>query len=562
MPRLPLVGAQEDYQTPLNGARAQPVLLSPTQAPTIRANPGMRDAEFGAAGQVGEAISNAGHVMARVKQATDAAYITRSQTQMEAAQIDFQTWTKTHPDPSTWQEELDARLSATKETVTDGGKQLSPLARQHLGLVVNDWDIGTRKRVQLQATEQGLQIASASYQDFIAQATEANDLPAIESKVKEAVATGVFAPKLGQRAVERARAAIQQNLANGMIENDPFEAERALQAKAGEDHVNFPGMAEPTRQTLVFRAHKAAAQTRSNTMREWASMVADAEAGKGPMPDREGIDQEAARQGISPKWVANLFKPPTAFDRDAYAKAWVEIQSLELIHDETGQNNARAEELVMLFKGHAAMKLQQLTDQKRKPDSTLNTPVAQSFFQRATQDRSAGLFLPSGALSAPTPERLAEITAARDKYATEAAQADRYKAGDDSEAAKAARAVARAAKARVDVIERGGPRAKDLAGWETRANEAERNAEALRYSDYLSKMRAFFEKKPDATDSEAETYARELRKPYVMEAVAKTVAARAAEGATGPVTITTQAEFNLLPPGAQFIFNGKLGKKK
>ena len=377
MPRIPQVSAPEDVSSPASRVRVAPERIAPVLAPAVRANPHMRDAEFAAGHRVGQAAQDAGALLFRVKNATDAAYITRAQTQMEAANLDFQNWTKSNPDPTTWQQELDGRMSAVRESVTEGGKSLSPLARKRLGLVVGDWEMNTRKRVQLQATEANLQIAQASYTEFINQAAANNDLAGIEVKVNEAVRTGIFDPKSAQTLVSRARIQIAQNMANGLIETDPFEAERQLQEKdAAGDHVRFPGMSDTARQTLVFRAHKAAAQTRANTMREWATMVSEWQAGRGLMPDREAMEQEAAHQGISPKWLANLFKVPAATDPGDFARVYSAIITYEPTQDPTGRRMGELVADIEGFKGPARDRLDNLLTARMKPDDTLNSPVA------------------------------------------------------------------------------------------------------------------------------------------------------------------------------------------
>jgi hypothetical protein len=372
MPSIPIVEPPIPSSTGGGFARQD---AQRVQAP--RANPGMLDAKYNAAARVGDAVAGIGELAFRVKNATDSAYITRSQTQMEAAQLDFQNWTKTNPDPSTWQPELDARLSETKQAVDEGAKSLSPMARQRLALTVEGWESHTRQRVQLHATEQSLQIAQASVAEFVAQATANSDLPSIEVKLQEAVRDGIVHPKAAQADLSRARGQIVANSANALIESDPFEAERQLNAKddSGE-YLNFTELSPAARVTMEFRARKAAAQVRGTTMREWSSAMNDALQGRGPVPDREAIEQEAKAQGISPKWVDNLFKVPGAFKEDDYASARRELLSLDLLNDETGANNARAVAIVTQFKGFAASELGKLVEAKTKEKDPINSPIA------------------------------------------------------------------------------------------------------------------------------------------------------------------------------------------
>ena len=69
MPTIPQVSAPEEFNTPLNPAHAAPQHLSPTLAPTIRADVHMYDGEFGALTGVGEAVEGMGELDFRIKRA-------------------------------------------------------------------------------------------------------------------------------------------------------------------------------------------------------------------------------------------------------------------------------------------------------------------------------------------------------------------------------------------------------------------------------------------------------------------------------------------------------------
>jgi hypothetical protein len=135
---------------------------------------------------------------------------------------------------------------------------------------------------------------------------------------------------------------------------------------------NLPAAA---RETLTFRAHKAAAETRTNTMREWAQNVADAQAGQGPMPDRETIEAEAKHQGISPKWVAKLFAPPTATDPHEFATAYGAVTGYDPDNDPTHERLGQLVAQVEQFRGPAKSKLNTLLDAKLRADDPLNREV-------------------------------------------------------------------------------------------------------------------------------------------------------------------------------------------
>lgn len=72
-----------------------------------------------------------------------------------------------------------------------------------------------------------------------------------------------------------------------------------------------------------------------------------------------------------------------------------------------------------------------------------------------------------------------------------------------------------------------------------------------------NEMRDWF-KSPEgqkATFEQANAHRQELERPYVMDAVRSTLSKKA------PAEVTTREEFDLLPSGAPFIFNGRAGVK-
>lgn len=72
-----------------------------------------------------------------------------------------------------------------------------------------------------------------------------------------------------------------------------------------------------------------------------------------------------------------------------------------------------------------------------------------------------------------------------------------------------------------------------------------------------NEMRDWF-KSPEgvkATFEQANAHRQELERPYVMDAVRSTLTKKA------PAEVTSREEFDLLPPGAPFIFNGRAGVK-
>lgn len=334
MPNLPLLETPGNVQSAQLSGGARPALLRPsTVSPTLttatRADPNMFAGIAAAGRQIGAGVEEFGDIAARIKNAQDSAFITRAQTAMEGASMEFQAWTKTNPDPSTWGPELDERIGAVKENMGDGANALSPLAQNHLKTITDQWQTRTMRGVQIQAISQSLSNAEADSNEYIALATTNNDLPAIQEKLDEGVNAGIYRPVVAQHILQKSRTQILTNTVNGMIDNDPFTTEKVL----GDDS-SFPGMNATLKETLKLRAHKAAEQTRTETMRGMAQGVFAMQNGTGPDVDKDELLVQADHQGINPKYVEMLFKPAKTFDADGMASTKVDIAAYDPVADE------------------------------------------------------------------------------------------------------------------------------------------------------------------------------------------------------------------------------------
>lgn len=307
MPNVPLV---------------QPPIIGPSPSPNVRANPGMFDAVAQAGQRVGQAIGEAGDLAFRVKQATDTAYVIGAQTKLEAAGQEFKAWTLQNPDTSTWKQEFDARAQSAREGALSGSSQLSPMAKLHLNTAVKSWSVRSGAELTQMQTQQNLRNAQGIVNEGVNLAIMGNDPVGAHAIIDTAVRQGVLYPNVGTAMTKRVTVGIATNLANADAMADPFTAKDRLEEK-NEDgtYKNYSGLPQASRNTMLFRVNKLAAETRSDTMRSWQQSVADAVATGSPMPDEEGVRAEAQRQGISPKFVDNLFKLPKSFDEGGNAAA-------------------------------------------------------------------------------------------------------------------------------------------------------------------------------------------------------------------------------------------------
>lgn len=121
-------------------------------------------------------------------------------------------------------------------------------------------------------------------------------------------------------------------------------------------------------------------------------MVREAQEGRGQMPDKEGVMEEAKRIGISPKQVDALFKVPTATNPDDFARAYSAISTYDPTQDPTGRRMGELVADIEGFKGPARERLDGLLTKKLKPDDPLNAPVAKFGTQSIKEAFENGTF--------------------------------------------------------------------------------------------------------------------------------------------------------------------------
>lgn len=347
----------------------QPPITGPSAPANVRANPGMYDAVGAAGRQLGGAIEGVGDLAARVKQATDTAYLIGAQTKLEAAHQDFKAWTLQNPDTSTWKPEFDAHTQAAREDALSGAGSLSAMAKRHLTTAVNSWGVRAGSDLNLMATQQNLRNAQGVAEEGVNQAIAGNDAVGAAAIIDTAVKQGVLHPNVGAAMQKRVRVGIATNLANADAMADPFTAVDKLKEKdeAGT-YTNYPGLPQPARDTMLFRANKLANETRAQTLRTWSQQIANAQNGTGIMPDMDGVKAEAERQGIAPKVIDKMFAPPKATDPHEFATAYTAVTNYDPAKDPTHEHLGDLVAQVEGFKGPAKQRLDALLAAKTKPD--------------------------------------------------------------------------------------------------------------------------------------------------------------------------------------------------
>lgn len=500
-----------------------PIITAPISTPSgevgVRANPNMF-AGVGEAGQrLGNAISSVGQdvsqyatrekhaqidLATKIKSATDTAYVIGASAKLEAAQQGFKTWTMENPDTSTWQDEYEARMTQVKQDVGEGAKNLGPLVRQHLNATVGAFSIRSAAEVGHLTTRQNIENGVGILNEAVNQATVANDAEGGRAAIELGVQHGLIHPKVGVAMSKRLTQSIANNQANAAIDEDPFTADAKLQEK-GEDgaYANFHGLPQPQREVLQARAYKIANERRSETQRLWAQQADDARKDGTIMPDEAGVREEAARQGISPKFVDNLFKVRPDFD-----EAGASAISTGIIHydadkdpNQTGYWQIMHNIADLNVPPHLKTGLEDKLKKQADPaqDHSQKTPVARAVFDRMEEDRKEnGLFIPRGAT--PAKEGFFGFGAKDAAPYTVSGGLKNLQAMTDADAQKY---FGKDATARTVIA-----------------------AEQIQYAKQVAKMQAWLKANPEATEDKAEEYRQTLNAPFVMATARQSLAPR------------------------------------
>lgn len=470
----------------------------------MRVNPNMA-AGLGQAGErMGEAVQGLGDLGFRVKNATDAAYIAKSQAALQMAHTDFESWQKENPDTGTWADEYKSRIDPVVSQIKDGSRTLSPMARFRLNTDLGTTQMQMGARLRQATTQQNIVNAQGDFtlarNSVLADQTiSPNDRKAhLDALTDEAVGHGIFSPQRGAMLKKQDTARIAQDTVSQLIMADPFAARRALQDPESKA---FDTLTTHAKVMAEFEANKAANQTRAATMKDWAvqmgqtGRVVDAQGNEMSM---EQINAVAAHQEIAPKWVAKLLAPPPKeFDAPSFAAARNEIMTLDLTNDPQSENHARATELVMGQKaGPAREELKSLMDKLTEPKDELNTAVAKGVFAQMHEDRATnGVFIPTG--SRTVKEGSLWWKTWHEEAAHVAGGLAKLRGMEDEE---------------VQAIF--GP---------TATKRSIIAAEEVHYAQQMAKMTDWLHAHPTANQAEAEDYRQTLTAPYVMDAVKRSL---------------------------------------
>jgi len=278
------------------------------------------------------------------------------------------------------------------------------------------------------------------------------------------------------------------------INSDPVGAISALEEKTPTGKPkNFKELDESQRYSLIQSARGALAAQQNEFQKEVTQRAVLGEV----IPDAE-IDAAVERGLVKPTWakafkaqqqrdVAKLGPTPAQQEQAHTIFAKIDTFNPEAVGFE--ERFALQSEILTLPTGYREQAQKQF-DAQLRPDSPGRNPAAMELFKRAEQDFRDGVFVP-GVVSETK-------IAGTGWFGTSV--------GAKTESKLAARDMSK------------------VTDWRKQLTTEEVKAADAQYAAYLTKIRAFFKTNPNATDTEANTYSQELKKPYVMAAVSATLA--------------------------------------
>lgn len=512
---------------------------------------------FDKVGQAGERLGNAVEGVAsdlpvRIKTALDQSTLAKADSQAAAT---FQGYLDSlqdgknpaNNDPTTYAKRWDdARSAFNDQMAQDSGvKSLSYQAQIEYKTQMARWQTMSAMHVGHLATEKalanGLADTRTSYELGIQIGTP-ESIAKSKDVVNTAVSTGLMHPEEGQQLLQQLPIKVEKNQVAKLTDGDymagrgPIVAEKLLSAQDKDGNfINFPHLQGEDRQQALFNSFRAARGLEAQVAQKYSELKIN-----GQQPDPAAVKKDVELGAISPAAAKGLLAPTKMYSPDAFSGIMTDITHADLSHDDDHLKEAQIRQEICaaspFLDGGSVNRLHEAIKESLNPKSEVNTPVAQEFFKQAEKDHANGLFLPSvretqkvqgtglhGLFGIGTPSTTEQVTHPI-AFATES----------------------------------------DREHWQEKLPRETVETERTRYSDYLSKMRQFFaEHTKDGkgpTDTEVNDYARSLRRPYVMSAVSD--AFNAPQKSSAPAAVSTKEEFDALPSGATFTWNGKQGVKK
>ncbi len=359
MPIIPDIPTQ-------TGSNFQPV------APSVSAAMAPGRALQSVGGGIQDAASNVSAIAQRRQAETDLAAKNRLRLAMQKAADEHQLFREENPDESTWEKDIDERLSRVKEAAAK--ENTSRQARQELDMMVDGWDSQYRNGTKTDAIQHRRAINRTEQTQLVEAYRRANRFDDARTVMQEGVSAGLFDKvefeadmvdlESHEKSVQEREIATKYELG---AEDDPVSAIEVLSAKGKDGYLNEPGMDEGTRHDLIRNAKRVLARYQES---EFDTFKAAIDRGETTPAEIESLPlylSESDKKNLMA--YRKRFEPPSeAEDREA----WGIIQELrdgynaakegnmDEVEYRTSHRNARTGILKLIPKGYSGPLLETL----------------------------------------------------------------------------------------------------------------------------------------------------------------------------------------------------------
>lgn len=553
---LTVPGSEIDVTTPNRAAHLDAgALTAPTRATLSAIDSGFRGKQqvTGAIEGVGEELGGLANDMLKVHRANIAA---DADFRMRAAQQSFLESIRNDQNEHDWTDRAAAVSEQTRQDIF-ASHNVPPGMRAELENSIKSWGQALQIKTQTLAQVQSINRAELSIRKSYDEAGRDGDAVGMAN----AVALG-RSSKLDPVAMDEMEQNIPRALATTAIENglrtNPQGTHDLLASGAalpivdqhGKEIVPSKVYAPKELQSLVNTARVQAAAWQKTNAEDLLQTAADPITGMVPenvinakMKSKEiseafGRSLIASQERKVKAETAESARAAAKEDRDAYNLVTAKV------HDPTAWGLNPEEYAKSLVDQAAeisdpALRQRAINDANhqlaavKKTGETAERPVERAMYELMSRDLSEqSAMVPVGVVDVAAEKHLFKANvAASTLYTPISGGLTELKKKDDLEI-------------------------EALFGKGTKKEQVVRAAE-IHAAKLKDEMRRWFqsEEGSKATFEQADEHRRLLERPYVMDAVKATLAKRV------PVAVSTQEEFDALPPGAPFVFNGRLGTK-
>lgn len=215
---------------------------------------------------IGQASNVFQELSQRLQQATNVANVVDAQVKMKKAESDYQNEMATEPDESQWTPGWKENLSALKESVL-GNDQLSPMAKAHLTNQFSQFEQESTSKIQTQQVVRTIQRQTAKITNAADYSWDRGDFEGGAAQIQEGIKAGLFSHT--QAVIQLQKGRVQSDMAQVATLKlaDPTQAYDALTAKDEDgDFKNYHSLDDAQRGALTVQVEAQVNHDKVQTM--------------------------------------------------------------------------------------------------------------------------------------------------------------------------------------------------------------------------------------------------------------------------------------------------------